>query len=179
MKTAETTRLKLEAGKRYVRRDELITDPLTENPRVHESCRFYDPGLKRHYYEDGRRSPNTIHDNDLVREYGAPEPVEPECVVDEAAETTETTRRICTVSRDGTRMANVGIISRPIWTGGIYEARQRKDGVWTWRRVGSFGPTRSGIAPSDKFIAELQAVAEHPWEDDIKHGTPVDEECPA
>ena len=71
--------------------------------------------------------------------------------------------RVCTVARDGSRMAGVGTMHWPIWIGGIYEAKRRvRDGVLTWRRVDSFGDTRSGNSPRAKFVAELKAAATPP-----------------
>ena len=79
---------------------------------------------------------------------------------------------VCTVARFGSKMAKTGGgFSVPIWTGAIYERKPRKrDGKLTWRRIGSFGGTRSGHKPSDRFVAELKAAAEHPWMDDVRHG---------
>ena len=83
--------------------------------------------------------------------------------------TTEGTR-VCTVARDGQRTARVNHWTVPIWTGAIYEAMRRKrDGLLTWRRVGSFGRTASGHSPSAKFVIELQAEADHPWQS-VSHG---------
>lgn len=84
--------------------------------------------------------------------------------------------RICTVARDGARCADVvrggTRLSFPLWTGAIYEARRRqRDGYLTWRRVGSYGGTRSGSPdPSPAFVAELVTKAEYPWRPGIRHG---------
>ena len=78
--------------------------------------------------------------------------------------------RVCCVARDGSRCANKGNHAYPIWTGGIYElVARKKDGVRTWRRVGSFGGTRAGYLPSPKFVAELQEQAEYEWQP-VTHG---------
>lgn len=78
---------------------------------------------------------------------------------------------VCTVARDGSRMANCGGgHHKPIWTGAIYEAVPRtRDGVLTWRRIGSFGDTRCGIAPSSRFVEELKELAEYEWLN-VRHG---------
>lgn len=87
--------------------------------------------------------------------------------------------RVCTVARDGARMAGVNkgtaYLAFPIWTGAIYEARARKaDGVLTWRKVGTFGGTRTGSPhPSPSFVAELQDDAPHPWLDFVRNGQRV------
>ena len=87
--------------------------------------------------------------------------------------TPEGTRVWCP-ARDGARTANFGNnFSRPIWTGGIYEAKRRQDGIITWRRVGSFGGTRSGIAPSESFRAELAEQIALP-ELHVRHGKVCD-----
>lgn len=56
-----------------------------------------------------------------------------------------------------------------------YEARARKaDGVLTWRKVGTFGGTRTGSPhPSPSFVAELQDDAPHPWRDGVRNGDKV------
>lgn len=65
-------------------------------------------------------------------------------------------RRVVTVARYGSKLAK----SRwPIWTGAIYEARARKDGVRTYRLVERFGPTRSGNKPSRKFVSDVREAA--------------------
>lgn len=69
------------------------------------------------------------------------------------------------VARDGTRMANCGNgIHRPIYIGGLYELKPRtRDGVKTWRRVGSFGDTNTYL--SDRYIDTLRTEAERQgWE---------------
>lgn len=73
--------------------------------------------------------------------------------------------RTCTIARDGARLAYCRDgFAVPIWTGGIYQAVRRKsDGVLTWRRVGSYGGTRSGIEPSRAYVAELIEGAPCPW----------------
>lgn len=79
--------------------------------------------------------------------------------------------RIATVARFGT--ATTG--RWPIWCGAVYEARRRRrDGVLTWRRVGSFGATRSGKEPSALFVRQLKRVAEYPWKDGVRHGMEVE-----
>lgn len=49
--------------------------------------------------------------------------------------------RCLSVARDGAKMAKCGNgVSVPVWIVGVYEARARlRDGVVTWRRVGSLG----------------------------------------
>lgn len=88
--------------------------------------------------------------------------------------------RVCTVARDGARTAGVQkgpwYFAVPIWTGAVYEVRRRqRDGILTFRRVGSFGETRASWEPSKAFIAELQAEAEHPWVDCVRHGKVIEE----
>lgn len=82
--------------------------------------------------------------------------------------------RICTVARDGARIAKLpNGLSIPIWTGAIYEAKRRRDDrVLTWRRVGSFGGTRATDEPSRAFEDHLKAEAEHQWVDmdSVWHG---------
>ena len=75
--------------------------------------------------------------------------------------------RVCTVGRDG---AKSGGKFASLFTGKIYEAAPRKDGVLTWRLVDTFGGTRSGKgSASAKFVAELRAAAMHDWQD-VSHG---------
>lgn len=83
--------------------------------------------------------------------------------------------RVCTVSRLGSRFAAVRTSEWTfyfaVWTGSVYVARRRKrDGALTWRLEGRFGGTRTGNTPSQSFIAELKAAAEHPWLDGVRHG---------
>ena len=86
-----------------------------------------------------------------------------------------TARRVATVARWGSATAN----RYPLWCGAVYEARRRvRDGVLTWRRVESFGGTRSGWRPSGLFVRQLKAVAEYPWMDDVRHGTEVESSKP-
>ena len=89
--------------------------------------------------------------------------------------------------REGDRVCNVGrrtkVIAkaikkgsgglRPIWTGAIYVARARKDGVLSWRRDGSFGEFRPGHEPSDEFIQLLKSIAPYPWLDEASYGVDV------
>jgi hypothetical protein len=75
--------------------------------------------------------------------------------------------RVCTIGRNGAKMA--GKFAQ-LYTGKIYEATPRKDGVLTWRMVGTFGGTRSGKGkPSAKFIVEVQEASMHEWRD-VRHG---------
>ena len=71
----------------------------------------------------------------------------------------------CCVGRDGIRMANCGHgIHVPIWTGAIYRAcRRKRDNALIWKRVGSYGSTRSGYTPSAAFLNELNDAAPYPW----------------
>lgn len=79
--------------------------------------------------------------------------------------------RVCTIGRDGARQAGP---YASIYTGKVYEAQPRKDGVLTWRLVDTFGGTRSGkSAPSAKFKAEVKAAATHEWKD-VSHGQVCD-----
>jgi hypothetical protein len=79
--------------------------------------------------------------------------------------------RVCTVGRDGAKMA--GKFAQ-VYTGKIYEATPRKDGVLAWQLVGKFGGSRSGSGkPSAKFIAEIKAAAQHEWRD-VRHGQVCD-----
>lgn len=76
--------------------------------------------------------------------------------------------RVCVVGRDGSRMANQRY---PIWTGKIYEVSQLKNGAVVWAWIGTFGGTRSGSKPSQKFVNELREQAEYPWIDaSLRHG---------
>ena len=85
----------------------------------------------------------------------------------EAAATQQTAvgTKVCTVGRDGAKCAS----HSAIYTGKIYEAVQRKDGMLVWSLVGKFGGTRTGKSrPSAKFVAELKAIAEYAWVDGVK-----------
>lgn len=78
--------------------------------------------------------------------------------------------RVCCVGRDGSKTTKYG----PIWTGKIYEVVIRKsDHALVWALIGTFGGTRSGKKPSDKFIKELQSQAEYFWVDPLTHGEKV------
>lgn len=85
--------------------------------------------------------------------------------------------KLAVIARDGSRMANCGNgITKPIYVGGIYQAKRRKkDSVLTWRRVGSVGPT--GTYLSERYLGEVRQAAESiglVWVDDyIRHGTTV------
>jgi hypothetical protein len=70
----------------------------------------------------------------------------------------------CSVGRDGAKMATIrhGLLSFPIFTGKIFRATRRKDGVLTWRLWGTYGGSRSGY-PSRRFREELEKAAPHPW----------------
>ena len=81
------------------------------------------------------------------------------------AQATVVGTRVCTVGRDGAKCAS----HSAIFTGKIYEAKQRKDGMLVWSLVGKFGGTRTGKSrPSAKFVAELKAIAQHAWVDAVK-----------
>ena len=69
--------------------------------------------------------------------------------------------RIATVGRHGARTARVGRFSFPIWTGKIYQAERRADGVLTWQLVAKFGGTTSGNAVSMSFADGVRAMAEN------------------
>ena len=83
--------------------------------------------------------------------------------------------------REGDRVSTIGRRikekksggKRPTWTGAIYVARARKDGVLTWRRDGSFGEVRPGREPSTEFVEFLKQIAPHPWSDGASHGLEV------
>jgi hypothetical protein len=82
----------------------------------------------------------------------------------------ESVKRICCVARDGSRCPG----GYPIWTGGVYEAQPRADGVVTWRRVGSYGGTRATRRASRRFCDYLRDVAPHEWsEARVRHGDAV------
>ena len=73
--------------------------------------------------------------------------------------------KVCTVGRHGAKCAS----HSAIYTGKIYEATQRKDGTLVWSLSGTFGGTRTGKGrPSDKFVAELKAAAQHAWISGVK-----------
>ena len=81
------------------------------------------------------------------------------------AQQTTVGTKICTVGRHGAKCAS----HSAVFTGKIYEATQRKDGTLVWALAGTFGGTRTGKGkPSDKFVAELKAVAEYAWVDGVK-----------
>ena len=85
--------------------------------------------------------------------------------MDAIAQKTTAGSKVCTVGRHGAKCAS----HSAIYTGKIYEATQRKDGTLVWSLIGTFGGTRSGKGrPSDKFVAELKAMAQHAWVDDVK-----------
>lgn len=83
---------------------------------------------------------------------------------------------VCTVGRHGSRCAHFGKrMWAPIYVGAIYEARRRRrDGILTWRRVGSFGRPTSG-EPSARFIAKLREESPYPWREPgtVRHGSVV------
>ena len=82
-----------------------------------------------------------------------------------SVQTTEPGTRICTVGRDGANCR----AGYAVWVGKIYEAKPRKsDGVLTWQLVDRFGPSKSGMRPSAKFMDELQELAPHTWRSDVK-----------
>lgn len=83
--------------------------------------------------------------------------------------------RVCTVGRDGSRLASTGSgFSVSIYIGKIYEAKERQsDGGLTWRLVGEYGGTRAGDRPSKSFVSELEADAEHDFILGITHGKKV------
>lgn len=81
------------------------------------------------------------------------------------AQATAVGTKVCTVGRDGAKCAS----HSAIFTGKIYEAKQRKDGMLVWSLVGTFGGTRTAKSrPSSKFVAELQAIAQYAWVDGVK-----------
>jgi len=82
-----------------------------------------------------------------------------------AAQSTAVGTKICTVGRYGSKCAS----HSAVFTGKIYEAKQRKDGMLVWSLVSMFGGTRTGKGvASNKFVAELKAKAEHQWVDGVK-----------
>lgn len=65
--------LKLEVGKRYIRRDGFVTAPLTKNP-ISAGYPFWDPKEENSYTEDGAFfSSGSESRRDLVAEYVEPE----------------------------------------------------------------------------------------------------------
>lgn len=80
--------------------------------------------------------------------------------------------RVATVGRDGARCARVakGEFSVPCWTGKIYEAVHRADGILTWRFRAKFGGSRSGRKPSAQFCRDLQTDLPLPWVAQVRHG---------
>ena len=81
------------------------------------------------------------------------------------AQKTTAGTKVCTVGRHGAKCAS----HSAIYTGKIYEAATRKDGKLVWLLVGTFGSTRTGKGrPSDKFVAELKAAAQHAWIGGVK-----------
>jgi hypothetical protein len=86
--------------------------------------------------------------------------------------------RVCCVGRDGAKMARLHFGAfAPIYTGAVYEARRRvRDGVLTWRRIGSYGGTRSSLhGPSETYLEELYASAPYRWLK-VRHGDRATEE---
>ncbi len=82
--------------------------------------------------------------------------------------------RVCTVGRLGAAQAQVRNMTFPIWTGKVYVARKRqRDGVLTWRLDYTFGGSRSGRAPSARFVRQLMNDAEFPWHSAASHGVTV------
>ena len=77
--------------------------------------------------------------------------------------TTEGTFR-CYVGRDGAKLAKIrrGELSFPVFTGKVFRATRRKDGILTWRLYSTYGGSRSGY-PSRRFRAELTTTAPHEW----------------
>jgi hypothetical protein len=81
------------------------------------------------------------------------------------AQKTTVGTKVCTVGRHGAKCAS----HSAVYTGKIYEAAQRKDGTLVWLLVGTFGGTRTGKGrPSNKFVAELKAVAQYAWISGVK-----------
>lgn len=78
--------------------------------------------------------------------------------------------------KPGDRVASVGSApSRGGYsysTGVVYEATPRqRDGALIWRRVGTFGGTRSGR--SARFVTELKESAQFPWSDTAGHNLEI------
>jgi len=94
-------------------------------------------------------------------------------------------QQVVTVARDGQRCANVrrgGVrLSFPVWIIAVYEARPRKrDGVVTWRRVESYGPSVAcARGPSSALVERAVAFALDtglPFAACVRHGDVVQEE---
>ena len=94
-------------------------------------------------------------------------------------------QQVVTVARDGARCANIkrgGVrLSFPVWTVAVYEARARKrDGVVTWRRVESYGPSVAcARGPSDALVERARSFALDtglPFARKVRHGDVVQEE---
>ena len=82
-----------------------------------------------------------------------------------SAQSTAVGTKVCTVGRYGSKCAS----HSAVFTGKIYEAKQRKDGVLVWSLVSTFGGTRTGNgSASNKFVAELKAKAEYSWVSGVK-----------
>ena len=81
------------------------------------------------------------------------------------AQKTAVGTKVCTVGRHGAKCAS----HSAVYTGKIYEAATRHDGRLVWLLVDTFGGTRTGKGrPSDKFVAELKAVAQYAWVSGVK-----------
>ena len=88
--------------------------------------------------------------------------------------------RVCNFGRyvpDGPpqRLATLGPGWKPDYTGVIYVAKRRSDGVLTWRQDGYFGgeavALKVGIRPEN--IDQLMTIAPHPWCSWAVHGKEV------
>lgn len=81
---------------------------------------------------------------------------------------------IVTVARDGARMAKSGPYHLPIYCTAIYRAVARKrDGVLTWRRVGSLNDGTSGrgvTGPMDRRARAYAASTGRTYRCDVSHG---------
>jgi hypothetical protein len=73
--------------------------------------------------------------------------------------------RICSYGRLGSKVAQVGKMSFPIWTGTIHETHRTKNGYYIWKRVGSYGGSRAGRLISPKYLRELRKDPPYLWSD--------------
>ena len=76
--------MKIEAGKRYVRRDGAISGMIREDCND-EDYPFWDDSDGSSYNEYGMWLTGTEHDEDLIREYVEPQPAETETLRDRFA----------------------------------------------------------------------------------------------
>lgn len=70
--------MKIELGKKYIRRDRKVTGALTLNPDLYTAYPFMDPVTSRTYTTDGATLRGYPHDEDLIAEYVEPQSREAE-----------------------------------------------------------------------------------------------------